>query len=68
MSTMITVGDAARRELGSEFGGELIGQEDAAYEESRKVYNAMIDKRPALIARCTDARDVAKVDRVRPRP
>jgi FAD/FMN-containing dehydrogenase len=61
MSTVITVVEAARRELGSEFGGELIGPEDARYDEARKVYNAMIDKRPALIARCTDARDVASV-------
>ena len=61
MSTVITAVDAARRELGSEFGGELIGPEDARYDEARKVYNAMIDKRPALIARCTDARDVAKM-------
>ncbi|MEO5887347.1 MAG: FAD-binding oxidoreductase [Anaerolineales bacterium] len=38
--------------------GELIVPSDARYEEARKVYNAMIDKRPALIARCKDAADV----------
>jgi FAD/FMN-containing dehydrogenase len=61
MSTVTTAADAARRELGSAFEGELIGPEDAAYDERRRVYNAMIDKRPALIARCTSPDDVAKV-------
>ena len=41
---------AAREEL-SGFRGELIGPEDAGYEGARSVYNAMIDKRPGLIAR-----------------
>jgi FAD/FMN-containing dehydrogenase len=43
------------------FEGQLIGPDDSAYEEARQVYNAMIDKRPALIARCAGAADVAKV-------
>jgi hypothetical protein len=61
MSTLTTSVEAARRELGSEFAGEVIGPEDAGYEEARQVYNAMIDRRPALIARCTGPEDVAKV-------
>jgi FAD/FMN-containing dehydrogenase len=61
MSTVTTAAEAARRDLGSAFGGELVGPEDAAYDEHRKVYNAMIDKRPALIARCSGPDDVAKV-------
>jgi FAD/FMN-containing dehydrogenase len=61
MSTVTTAAEAARRELGSGFAGELIGPEDAGYEDARQVYNAMIDKRPALIARCTGPDDVAKV-------
>jgi FAD/FMN-containing dehydrogenase len=60
MSTVTTAAEAARREFGGAFGGELIGPEDASYDEQRKVYNAMIDKRPALIARCTDPYDVAR--------
>ena len=61
MSTVTTAAEAARRELGSEFAGELIGPEDSAYEDARRVYNGMIDKRPALIARCTGPDDVARV-------
>jgi FAD/FMN-containing dehydrogenase len=55
----ITTG-SARREL-PEFRGRLITSEDADYEQARKVYNAMIDKRPALVARAADASDVARV-------
>src|SRR4051812_20334960 len=38
--------------------GDLIQPHDTSYEEARKVYNAMIDRHPALIARCVDAADV----------
>ena len=58
MSTVINPADAARREL-SGFGGQLIGPDDSSYDEARAVYNAMIDKHPALIARCTTPADVA---------
>src|SRR6478609_4129068 len=60
MSTM-TVSEAASQELAETFGGELIGPADAGYDEARALFNAMIDKRPALIARCRDADDVARV-------
>jgi FAD/FMN-containing dehydrogenase len=43
------------------FEGELIGPADGAYEEARQVYNAMIDRQPALITRPTGPDDVAKV-------
>lgn len=45
------------------FGGEIIGPHDASYESARRVWNGMIDRRPALIARCTGVADVtAAVD------
>jgi FAD/FMN-containing dehydrogenase len=50
MSTEVT--------LESKFTGELIGPDHARYDEARQVFNGMIDKRPALIARCTSAEDV----------
>ena len=38
--------------------GELIREGDEGYDGARTIYNAMIDKRPALIAKCTDVADV----------
>src|SRR5215470_12787705 len=38
--------------------GELIRPGDDGYDSARKVWNGMIDKYPALIARCTDVSDV----------
>ena len=34
--------------------GEVIRTGDASYDEARKLYNGMIDKRPLIIARCVD--------------
>jgi FAD/FMN-containing dehydrogenase len=42
----------------SQFRGDLIEPEDARYQNARKVYNAMIDRKPALIAQCADPADV----------
>ncbi len=53
-----TIATDARQELAS-FQGELIGPDDSTYDTARAVYNAMIDRRPALIARPTDAGAVA---------
>jgi FAD/FMN-containing dehydrogenase len=38
--------------------GQLIRPGDEGYEEARKIWNGMIDKHPALIARCTGVADV----------
>jgi len=53
-----TMNETAIQELRAKLRGELITPADPTYEAARKVYNAMIDRRPALIARCRDAADV----------
>jgi FAD/FMN-containing dehydrogenase len=49
---------ATVEEFRAQLRGRLIQPGDEAYEEARKVYNSMIDRRPGLIARCVDAADV----------
>ncbi len=44
--------------LDKTFAGELIRPGDADYDHARRVFNGAIDKRPALIARCTGSSDV----------
>src|SRR5450432_170490 len=45
-------------DLAAALRGSLILPDDPGYDEARAVYNAMIDKRPAAIARCRDTADV----------
>jgi FAD/FMN-containing dehydrogenase len=42
----------------SSWWGELLGPSDTGYDAVRTVWNGMIDRRPALIARCRGASDV----------
>ncbi len=44
--------------LATQLHGGLLQPGDAAYDEARRLYNGMIDKRPAYIVRCADAADV----------
>ena len=41
------------------FVGEMVKPGDATYDAHREIWNAVVDRRPALIARCTSASDVA---------
>jgi FAD/FMN-containing dehydrogenase len=40
------------------FLGELLSADDGGYDHARKIWNGQIDRRPALIARCTGVADV----------
>jgi FAD/FMN-containing dehydrogenase len=54
MLTAAAVGDLKRQ-----LRGDLLASTDPEYDGARKVWNGMIDKRPALIARCAGSQDVA---------
>jgi len=63
MSTTATAAHAVREKLAGSFVGDLIGPDDETYDEVRALFNAMIDKRPALIARCSGPEDISTVIR-----
>ena len=46
--------------LKSGFKGVVVLPGDSGYEDARKIWNGMIDKRPAIIARCTSTADVVR--------
>ena len=46
------------------FKGAVIAADDPAYDETRKIWNATIDRHPALIARCTGTADVLQAVRL----
>jgi FAD/FMN-containing dehydrogenase len=49
---------AVIQEFENGFAGQVIQPDQAGYDEARKIWNACIDKRPGLIARCTGVADV----------
>jgi FAD/FMN-containing dehydrogenase len=54
----VTFNREAVETLAAQLQGELIRPEDKAYDQARRVWNGMIDRYPALIARCTSVADV----------
>ncbi|TYO68251.1 FAD-binding oxidoreductase [Bradyrhizobium hipponense] len=57
MSSIASVASAAA-DLSASFAGQLLKPADEGYEEARRVHNGLVDKRPALIARCRSVADV----------
>jgi FAD/FMN-containing dehydrogenase len=49
---------AAVEELAPRFRGTLLTPSDAGYDDARRVWNGMIDRSPAVVARCTGPADV----------
>jgi FAD/FMN-containing dehydrogenase len=58
---MSTTAGRTADELAAALRGDLIGPDDERYDAARAVYNAMIDKRPALVAQCRNAGEVARI-------
>jgi FAD/FMN-containing dehydrogenase len=50
-------------DLSASFTGQLLTPDSPGYDEARTIWNAMIDRRPALIARCASAADVQRAVR-----
>ena len=50
---------SAMEQLAPTFTGQLLQPSDPGYDEARRVHNGLIDKRPAIIARCRGTADVA---------
>src|SRR5215470_1147533 len=57
MSTTSVTGIADS--LRGHFSGDVLEPGQPGYDEARQVFNAMIDRRPAVIARCATSADVA---------
>ena len=58
MSQATEIGQPALDNLRSALRGDVLLPRDAQYDDTRQIFNAMIDHRPALIARCAGAADV----------
>jgi FAD/FMN-containing dehydrogenase len=54
----LTLEETAVAELSAGLRGQIVGRDDPEYDETRKLWNGSIDRRPALIARCAGVADV----------
>jgi FAD/FMN-containing dehydrogenase len=57
-TTGAAVDEGTVENLAAGFRGELVQPGDARYDQARSVFNGMIDRRPAIVARCTGVADV----------
>jgi len=58
MTQAPTIDNAAIEQLAQSFSGRILRDRDGGYDEARTIFNAMIERRPALIARCATTQDV----------
>lgn len=54
---------AALDKLRKDFTGEIVLPDNPAYDEARTIFNAMIDRRPSVIAQCATVDDVVQAIR-----
>src|SRR5262245_44528157 len=54
----INISEEATENLKTKVKGQIVLPSEPSYDEVRKIWNAMIDRRPALILRCADASDI----------
>src|SRR6516165_7337862 len=54
----INISEEATQNLKRKVMGQIVLPSDPSYDEIRQIWNAMIDRRPALIVRCAEASDV----------
>lgn len=54
----MTLDEMTQHRLDSQLRGQVIRPDDDGYDTARSIYNAMIDKRPGLIARCAGVADI----------
>jgi FAD/FMN-containing dehydrogenase len=57
----VAVDNAAFKELTQSHKGDLLANGLPEYDAARRIWNAAIDRRPALIARCLDVHDIVRV-------
>ena len=59
MATTTSMDGEQLEQLRATFSGSVLEPGDVGYDESRRVHNGLIDRRPALIARCSNTADVS---------
>src|ERR671937_1290408 len=55
---MLDIDTSPIQALKESFSGAVLAPDDPGYDDARRIHNGLIDKRPALIARCLSTADV----------
>ena len=63
----LTLDDAAVQDFTASLRGEVLRPTDEVYDETRKIHNGMIDRRPTLIVRCAGGRRRHRLRQLRAR-